>query len=133
MRFISSFPAWGWNQPSSWGYLGKNLPAASSESSEPKVALCLPPPGCYRQSHWKGIDRALTVLEEYAIPYKIIGEGQLLTNWDGLDHIIYSPVALTPQGRRQLMGFCAADGTVVSLGELLGFPHEESFDQWISK
>ena len=51
------------------------------------------------------------------IPFRLIAEENIITNWDGLDTLIFAPSLLGSQGIRKLQGFLAAGGEVVSLEE----------------
>lgn len=99
-----------------------------AERENIKIALCLPEINCVHPKFYEGLEEAFQALEEKKIPYRIIPECQLTTEWDGLDYLIYSPKGLTPQGKRKLLGFCAAGGTPVSTGDLLGMPLELKID-----
>lgn len=98
-----------------------------------KVGLCLPPMDMYRAENFAGLQKALEFLLKKAIPFKIIAESHLITCWDGLDYLIYVPGGLSPQGKRKLQGFCAAGGTVVTLGQSLGLANEISFEAFYEK
>ncbi len=63
------------------------------------------------------------------IDYRIIPETYLTTEWHGLDYLIVDPDSLSSQGFRKLQGFCAAGGTIVSLGKIMGLPYEILFDE----
>jgi hypothetical protein len=91
------------------------------------IGICFPSMKLYKQKFYEGLDEAFRWLLSKQIPFRIIPESLLITEWDGLDYLLYAPSGLTPEGRRKLLGFCAAGGTVVSVGELLGLPEEISF------
>ena len=100
--------------------------------ADAKAAICLPPSSMVHAQAFKGLDEAMEAMQERSIPYKIIPEASLITEWDELDALIVCPKGLGPQGFRKLQGFCAAGGLIVVLGdEPLGLPHEVLFDQWI--
>ncbi|WP_068468128.1 hypothetical protein [Candidatus Protochlamydia phocaeensis] len=120
--------AWGWDSPSfSYGYVGKQPALYVPLPKEIKIGICLPSMSCFRPSYFDGLDHALRRLLERAVPFRLIAEDHLITNWDGLDYLLYAPTGLSHQGKRKLQGFCAAGGTVVSTGECLGFPQELIF------
>lgn len=98
-----------------------------------QVGICVPPMSFNRATHYEGFEQALIELEKAKLPYKLIPEHALTANWDGLDYLLYSPTGLSPQGKRKLQGFCAAGGTVISTGRLLGFSQELSFSEWFDK
>ena len=59
------------------------------------------------------------VFRELRFPYRLIPEGSLTTEWDDLDYLVVNSQEVTPSGRRQLQGFCAAGGTIIEAGEPL--------------
>ncbi|MBM3184354.1 MAG: hypothetical protein FJZ64_03510 [Chlamydiae bacterium] len=67
-----------------------------------------------------------TLFETLKIPYRIIEETFLTESWEGVDQIYVLSEAVTSIGKRKLMGFCAAGGTVIVEGESLGLPKEVS-------
>jgi hypothetical protein len=66
----------------------------------------------------------LQAIEAKAIPYRTISEEVLTEQWDGCDAIAVLSSAVSPRGKRSLMGFCASGGWVVTQGDLLGLSHE---------
>lgn len=63
--------------------------------------------------------------------YRLIPEEFFVSEWDGLDVVFVLTSALSPAGKRKLQGFCAAGGSVVSFGEKIGLPLEQSFEDLI--
>lgn len=124
------FHALGWEKPTSVGYSGK-LRASLSQEQIPSVGVCIPPMHFYQSKYYQGLELAFLVLQQQGIPFKLIAESHLTAEWDGLDYLLYVPEGLTPQGKRKLQGFCAAGGTAVSVGQLMGLPQELSFDEWL--
>lgn len=101
-------------------------------SADAKVAICLPPCRMVSSVAIAGLTAAMQVLEARSIPYKIIPEAFLITEWDELDSLLVCPKGLGSQGLRKLQGFCAAGGQIVTVGnERLGLPEERSFDEWV--
>lgn len=82
---------------------------------EAKIGICLPPFNLYNPLYYEGLESAMKSLLEKGTPFRVIPESMLVTEWDGLDEILYVPAGLTQQGKRQLQGFCAAGGAIVSL------------------
>lgn len=124
------FDAMGWETPTVQGYSGissVNLP----EAQEISIGVCIPPMHFYQFQHYEGLDEGILTLKQRSIAFKLIAENHLTSQWDGLDYLLYSPAGLTVQGKRKLQGFCAAGGTVVSTGKLLGLPHELSLKDWL--
>lgn len=103
----------------------KVIPAAIT------TALCLPSMTMCQCFQYEGINQALIALEKHNIPFRIIAEVALSTEWDGLDYLLVSPQGLSPQGMRKLQGFCAAGGTVVTLANPLNLAQEISFEDWL--
>jgi hypothetical protein len=100
------------------------------EEEQAKVAVCLPPVSVI--SWIPGLDNCLNTLRARRLSYRVIPEEQLTAAWDGLDYLIVSADFLSQEGRRKLLGFCAAGGGVVSLEKNLGLPHEISMEQLLS-
>lgn len=89
------------------------------------VALCLPNPFYVQRKFAEDLEKAIMILNENNIPYRVIPENFLVSEWEGIDFIIYSPEALSTQGHRKILGFCAAGGTPISTGKFRGFPNEK--------
>lgn len=104
------------------------LPAREGAIS---VGVCLPQVAMSRPSQYEGLDAAMEILSRKKIAYKVIPEPHIITEWDGLDYLIVSPAGLTTQGLRKLQGFCAAGGTVVSLGKPVGVALETTFQEFL--
>lgn len=102
-------------------------------SAEANVAICLPSIECVRPSHCAGLREAMEFLKKLSVPFRIIPESLLITEWDGLDDLIYSPAGLSYQGRRKLQGFCAAGGRLISTGPLLGLPYEIDLQEYMMR
>ena len=96
-------------------------------------AICLPSIKKCRPSDYEKMEVVLDYLLENKIPFKVIPEEKLITEWDGLDYIFYNPSALTYQGKRKLQGFCAAGGTVISVKDKMGFAQESLLEEWMIK
>lgn len=120
----------GWEMAMPQGYSATSLKVLNSISSE-QVGVCLPHLSKYRLTDNHEMEVALHFLKERSIAFRLIPEDQLTTSWDGLNDLLYSPEDLTPQGKRQLLGFCAAGGSVVSMGELQGLPNEITLNEWL--
>lgn len=95
-----------------------------------QLGICLPLMHCYHPKQWEALDRPLKMLIDGGIPFRIISESHLITDWDGLDNLIYIPSGLSQQGKRKIQGFCAAGGCAISVEHLTGFSHEMTFDEW---
>lgn len=127
---ISSI-VWGEGQ-ATCGYIGKKFPPRCIPF-EPTIGICLPPVSNISLNKCAGLESAISLLLHNKVPFKTIPEGLLVTEWDGLDTVFYTPSCLSPLGKRQLQGFCAAGGTVVTFGDKMGFVHEISYSDWLNK
>lgn len=126
------FHALGWKSPSAQGYSGSSvvdLPAIQSAS----IGVCIPPMHFYQLQNYQGLEEGIFALQKKSISFKLIAESHLTSQWDGLDYLLYSPSGLSGQGKRKLQGFCAAGGTVISTGHLLGLPYEMNLKDWLQK
>ncbi len=104
------------------GYIGRALPQETAPKISP-VALCLP------SENTPVLQKAMEIMSQRFTHYRMIPEAHLTAEWEGLDYLIVDPDTLTPLTRRKLMGFCAAGGTVVSLGNEVGMPSEVPFKE----
>lgn len=111
------------------GLLGSS-PDPIQKFSAVNTGICLPSIKECRPSYWKGLADALARLENKSIPYRIIPEASLTTEWDGLDYLIVSSKNLSMQGRRKLQGFCAAGGVVVAIGNPIGLAQEVGLEDF---
>lgn len=111
-----------------------HLPWGSSSSQgEVSVGVCIPPQSCYHLKYYEGLEEAIRELQRGSISFKLIPEANLTAEWDGLDFLFYSGSGISPEGKRKLLGFCAAGGTPIGTSKLLGLPGEISFQDWLSK
>jgi hypothetical protein len=107
---------------------GKTIKTIASKNEA--IGVCLP---LFSQNEpCAGLEHALFFLSEAKLPYRMIPEAFLISEWEGLDFLVYSPKGLSIQGKRKIQGFCAAGGTAVSVGELLGFAQEIGLSDWMS-
>lgn len=120
------FRSIGWDKPLFHGYFGKES-AAIQPHIDVKTGLCL----SLKEKQYPGLENPLNHLLAEKIPFKIISESHLTTEWDGLDYLICVPTDLSAEGMRKLQGFCAAGGHVVSLGGKANFDNEIDWDKWI--
>lgn len=98
-----SFPGWTWK--------GDKL--IRPHESTASLAICLPSIEVVRHSGYQGIEAMMEKWINEKIPFRVIPESQLVTEWGGLDEIHFVPQSLTTYGKRQLQGFCAAGGRAV--------------------
>lgn len=87
---------------------------------ESKRGVCFPADEKCSEEILNRID----VLWEEMGPFKPVYESKLTEQWDGLDELYVFSEAVSVQGRRKLLGFCAAGGRVICEGKLLGLPNE---------
>jgi hypothetical protein len=95
------------------------FPYPVSEPPEPTWGVCLPPMAMRRPSQYRCLREALLYLNEKGIPYKIIPEALLTSEWEGLDDLVIVHEGITPQGLRKLQGFEAAGGVLVEACQLM--------------
>jgi hypothetical protein len=74
---------------------------------------------------FKGYELLMNELDDF----RIIFEPYLTSEWDGLNELYVLSHSITPQARRKLLGFNAAGGTVVTVGESLNLPLEKMYDR----
>jgi hypothetical protein len=63
--------------------------------------------------------------------FRVIPESKLNYFWHGLDTILAFTKTVSIQGKRQLLGFCAAGGHVVVEGEKLYLPNETPIEEFL--
>lgn len=118
-------PEFGWESNGSRGMIGKNI--MESSVIEPVIGICVPEEGAS-----SSLDEMALWLKSAGIPFRMIPEALLTSEWQGLDFVFVDSDRVNPLFRRRLMGFCAAGGTIVTMGELLGMPIEMSCEEWKS-
>lgn len=100
---------------------GRILPLYSMEegfasSEERKLGVLMPPTDEMREEVLRPFANLFETLEH---PYKKIPESRLISCWNGLDKLIYSPRAISSHGKRLLNGFEAAGGELIPLDALV--------------
>lgn len=93
-----------------------------------QTAWCLPSAWEIRPEVLQQQRDLMSWLESSGINSRPIPQEKISLYWQGLDTIFAFSQQMKPAATRQLAGFCAAGGTVVTIGQLLGLPNEESFD-----
>lgn len=103
------------HDPSVYGRL-KILPDVHSWNPEADLSsgLLMPPMQLMQRVPLEPFRKADQVIDQ---PYKKIPESRLIHHWSGLDRLYYVEGAISPQGLRQLQGFIAAGGEVVTFTE----------------
>ena len=123
--------------PSGCGTKAETLQLLSQESfehfllerkeKEVSFAICLPlEMGC----NAKVLSRLDGLFETIKTPWRIIEEARLTESWEGLDQIYVLSETISAPGKRKLMGFCAAGGTVIVEGDPLGLPREMGAEEF---
>ena len=79
------------------------------------VAICVPEEALCQESVLDQIDRLYVELQETKGPIRFVSEAFLTEEWDGLDEIYVMSAAVSPRGRRKLMGFQATGARVVEV------------------
>lgn len=112
-------------------HLFRGFVEAGRKDAEMPYAICLPALSFLEKSPPSILQDLFQVFQSQNLPLRWIPEEVLTQEWQGLDWIFYFPQALTHQGKRKLLGFAAAGGTIVSLGAVSGLPGEISWDEFI--
>ncbi len=124
------FDAIGWETPTAHGYSGFSFASLPSEHAA-SVGVCLPLVHVYQSQYYQSLEEGVLALQERSIVFKLISECHLTSQWDGLDYLLCHSASLSAQGKRKLQGFCAAGGTVISLGDPLGLHYEITLDDFL--
>ena len=82
----------------------------TSGIKEAQFGICFPSDVFCSGAILDRIDRYLAALKT---PYRVVFESLLSEQWEGLDSLTVWPDGLSVQGKRKLMGFRAAGGTVL--------------------
>ncbi len=90
------------------------------------TAVCMPEESLCTGSVLAKLDRLFASLKE---PYRVIEESFLTESWEGVDRLYVLSEAMSVQGKRKLMGFCAAGGLVIVEGEPLGLANEVMIEE----
>lgn len=102
----------------------EHFDVAVEAATDAPLAVCMPEEELCSGAVLAKLDLLFESLRE---PYRVIEEAFLTESWDGVDRLYVLSEATTQQGKRKLMGFCAAGGVVVVDGESLGLPNEEKY------
>ncbi len=97
------------------------------------VGWCLPPAWALDAEALNGQKAAVEFLEKMQIRHRPVPQEKISLYWQGLDILFAFSGQVSRPVYRQLAGFCAAGGTVVTDGELLGLPNELGFDTFCSQ
>jgi hypothetical protein len=102
-----------------------------TQEKEANIAICLPSLKSFFPSTLNVLKYAFDLFEERKIPYRVIPEALLISEWDLVDYLFVNPATLNKEGIRKLQGFAAAGGIVVSLAEPIGIPGEILFTEYL--
>ncbi len=109
------FPSLCWETgQGSQGYLGTIHPSISAQPSS-SLGIYLPNDTHIDSAWMLKFDQAIL---ELTTSYRIIPEEKLTEQWDGLDTLLVDSQKISTQGKRKLLGFIAAGGTVESFERL---------------
>lgn len=97
-----------------------------------EVGLALPHHSLVANYSYQGLGSLLDKLISNNRTFRLIPETYLINEWDGLNYLLVISETVNAQGRRKLQGFCAAGGTVVTCGNLLGLGQEMSADDFFN-
>ena len=100
---------------------------------EIRCGVCFPNDEQCTESSLLDFHEILSSLDEAGVRYNVIPEFMLTSSWNGLDHLIYSKQALSPQGKRILQGFFVAGGNLVASHEMIGFDGERSLNEFLNE
>lgn len=103
------------------GYLG-NVLTVKKQAAAPTLGLYLPKDKFLDAVLIQEIDTLICALNKNQIPFRIIPEEKLTEQWDGIDKLIVPSQAISEQGKRKLLGFIAAGGSIETFeGAALSF------------
>lgn len=122
-------PGMSWEEGrSSFGFIGRDL-AKWDIIAMPDCGVCIPT--TYTAISAQRLQEIFQVLDHHQVSYRIVSEELLNMEWDGLNYLVVSSDSLSSQGLRQLKGFCAAGGTILTFGNALNLPQEVPFHLWL--
>ncbi len=93
------------------GYLGSAM-KCKDFSSTPTVGLYLPQDKFLDVFLIEELDRVILELNGNRRAFRIIPEEKLTEQWDGIDQLFVPSQAISGQGKRKLLGFLAAGGSI---------------------
>lgn len=99
---------------------------------EISIAWCLPPAWEIAPQEWACQRKMYRWLNENKILQRPIPQENISLHWQGLDFLFVASHQISPQSRRQLAGFCAAGGQVVTLGPFLQLANEITFEEFVA-
>lgn len=99
---------------SMYGILSATLPDSRSSVAIP-TAICIPSKNSHQIPLRSNIKKVMETLSHKNIPYRLIVEASLASEWNGLDVLMVSMQSLGPLGERMLRGFQAAGGEIINI------------------
>lgn len=90
------------------------------------TAVCFPQEAECSQEILEKLDELFDCLEK---PLRVIPELFLTESWDEVEYLFVLSDALSQSGKRKLIGFCAAGGTVITLGKKIGLSQEIGIEE----
>lgn len=109
------------------GWIG-NVPLTNIEKrSISSLGILLPKDPFIDETTLAQLDQVIQVLNRANTPFRFIPEEKLTEQWDGLDKLIIPAQTISPQGRRKLLGFIAAGGTIATMNGTWDLPEEDLF------
>jgi hypothetical protein len=117
-------------QSSPFGFINSK-PLLIPSQKQNTIGFCLASMEYIRPSYYKKMNEVLKQLIKNETSFRIISEIFLISEWDGLDYLLVVAETVNLQMRRKLQGFCAAGGTVVTIGEKLGLVLEMTIDGFL--
>lgn len=108
------------------GYIGSGSPMLV-ETPSCAYGICLFGADLVHAVHDEGMEQAIRWLTEKGHSFRMVYEESLTAEWDGLDFLFVSSKGLSAMGKRKLQGFCAAGGTVITLGDPIGLALERAW------
>lgn len=108
------------------GWIGKGV-LPNMDYTEIKVGICLPSFEKMTSKDLSLLDSVFTKFLDEGSRFRVILEGNLHENWDGIDDLVVFSSLLSSQGLRKLRGFLAAGGRIMSVGSSLGLSNEITF------
>jgi hypothetical protein len=79
------------------------------------TAIYLPPMENYPPEDNLALKRLINDLILSKIPFRLIADERLTTQWEGLDRLFFDETRVSVQGRRKIQGFLAAGGAVIEM------------------
>lgn len=114
------------NAPMEFGMIGRSHQNPNFEKA--KIGFCLPSMSLCRPSQTETLSHAFKQLEDSQTSFRVIPESMLMAEWEGLDYLVVDSQLVGLQFKRQLQGFCAAGGTVLTIGTPIGLANEIPFE-----